>query len=96
MMTTMKRLEHLEGARRAAMPRGNPEDVRRRILASLGDPVKRDQESSRADSRVGTLATHRLTLRERVIVGLAQLEDADAQHAEPSDATTELQREPQR
>ena len=77
-------------------PRANPEDVRRSILPSLGDPVKRDQESSRADSRVATLATRRLTLRERVIVGLAHLEDADARHSGPSDVTGEPHRETQR
>jgi aspartate oxidase len=73
--TTIKRLEHLERSRPAAISRANPSDVRDRILASLNDRDESKGGFIRADFPFEEAGTNQLGLRERI---LKRLSDEDS------------------
>ena len=65
--TTIKRLEHLERSRPAAISRANPSDVRDRILASLNDTDGSKNGRIRAHFPSEEAGTNQLNLRERIL-----------------------------
>jgi hypothetical protein len=71
MRTTIKRLEHLERSRPAAISRANPSDVRDRIPASLNDRDESNDGRIRTDFPLEEAGSHQLSLRERILKRLS-------------------------
>jgi hypothetical protein len=81
MRATIKRLEHLERTRPAAVSGASPSEVRDRILASLNDKDESKHGRIRADFPFEEAGTNQLSLRERILKGLSDQHSAGAGEA---------------